>query len=251
MKKDNTEIIFVTEYEGFANIKELRPYPASEYMPEWFRKLPADIKLPNEGFSEEGHISKIMPNVRTAKLCPSFTTIYNEGFVLPAPCDIFLRVDDNGDWEWKVANPLFGVEEHGDHQYANHEPNVKKVFKLIYPYQLIVPKGYSIRQVPMFYDWNKDWQVAYGVFEADKIPEIAIQILYTSDKEEVVIKAGTPLCYYVPYKRESYSMVIGDYKEHKDKILEGWHRGVTTFKNASAKFLNDKTYWKYRDAKKK
>jgi len=36
----STEIIFVTEYEGFANIKELRPYPASEYMPEWFRKLP-------------------------------------------------------------------------------------------------------------------------------------------------------------------------------------------------------------------
>jgi hypothetical protein len=56
-------------------------------------------------------------------------------------------------------------------------------------------------------------------------------------------------------------MSIGDYNKYRTKILEGWHRGVSSFKNASRKFLNDKSYSKnsnlkdktqegYRDARK-
>jgi len=33
-KSESIKVIFVTEHEGFENIKELRPYPASEYMPQ-------------------------------------------------------------------------------------------------------------------------------------------------------------------------------------------------------------------------
>ena len=262
--KNKTKIVFVSEYDGFDNIKELRPYPASEFMPDWFRQMPAEVKLPAEDFTVDGYIRKKIPNIRTAKLCPSFVDIYNEGFVLPAPCDIWLRVEEDGTWEYRLSNPLFSMEDHGNHQYVYHNKgNVKHVFKLTYPYNIIVPKGYSIRQIPMFYDYNPEWHLAYGIFEADKMPEISVQLLYTSEDNEVVIKAGTPLGYYVPFKREKFSMEIGDYNEYRTKILEGWHRGVTAFKNSSRKFLSDKSFSSvnqnqkykvpegYRDARKK
>ena len=244
MKKEKPiEIIFVSEHEGFDNIKEFRPYPASEYMPEWFKNVPAEVKATTTDNHSSDHIRKKIPNIRTAKLCPSFTDIYNEGFVLPAPCDIWLRVEKDGTWEYRLSNPMFGMEDHGNHQYVNHvQGNVKHVFKLTYPYNIIVPKGYSVRQVPMFYDYNPDWHVAYGVLESDKAPEISLQILYTSEDNEVLIKAGTPLAYYVPFKRANYSMKIGDYAQYRSKILEGWHRGTSSFKNSSKKFLNDKSY---------
>jgi hypothetical protein len=221
--KNKTKIVFVSEYDGFDNIKELRPYPASEFMPDWFRQMPAEVKLPAEDFTVDGYIRKKIPNIRTAKLCPSFVDIYNEGFVLPAPCDIWLRVEEDGTWEYRLSNPLFSMEDHG----------------------------------------NPEWHLAYGIFEADKMPEISVQLLYTSEDNEVVIKAGTPLGYYVPFKREKFSMEIGDYNEYRTKILEGWHRGVTAFKNSSRKFLSDKSFSSvnqnqkykvpegYRDARKK
>ena len=244
MKKEKPiEIIFVSEHEGFDNIKEFRPYPASEYMPEWFKNVPAEVKATTTDNHSSDHIRKKIPNIRTAKLCPSFTDIYNEGFVLPAPCDIWLRVEKDGTWEYRLSNPMFGMEDDGNHQYVYHvQGNVKHVFKLTYPYNIIVPKGYSVRQVPMFYDYNPDWHVAYGVLESDKAPEISLQILYTSEDNEVLIKAGTPLAYYVPFKRANYSMKIGDYAQYRSKILEGWHRGTSSFKNSSKKFLNDKSY---------
>ena len=45
--------------------------------------------------------------------------------------------------------------------------------------------------------------VGYGQFDADKLPEVAIQIFYISDEEEIWIEAGTPLCYYVPLKEKN------------------------------------------------
>lgn len=246
MKKEKPiEIIFVTEHEGFENIKELRPYPASEYMPQWFKDMPTEVKSTEADNSITDHIRKKIPNIRTAKLCPSFTDIHNEGFILPAPCDIWLRVEEDGTWEYRLSNPTFSMEDHGNHQYVNHvENNVKHIFKLTYPYNIIVPEGYSIRQVPMFYDYNPDWHIAYGILESDKAPEISLQILYTSEDNEILIKAGTPLCYYVPYKRTNYSMKIGKYRLYRTKILEGWHRGTSSFKNSSKKFLTEKSYRK-------
>lgn len=243
MKNKSVQVTFVTEHEGFDNIKELRPYPASEYMPEWFKQVPSEVKLAEGDNSISDHVRKKIPNIRTVKLCPSFSDIYNEGFILPAPCDIWMRVEEDGEWEYRLSNPSFSMEDHGNNQYVNHVNNdVKHIFKLTYPYNIIVPDGYSIRQVPMIYDYNPDWHVAYGVVESDKAPEVSIQILYTSKENEVLIKAGTPLVYYVPFKRTKYTMNIGDYKDYSSKISEGWHRGTTSFKNSSRKFLNDKSY---------
>ena len=64
MKKEKPiEIIFVTEHEGFENIKELRPYPASEYMPQWFKDMPTEVKNTEADNSITDHIRKKIPNI--------------------------------------------------------------------------------------------------------------------------------------------------------------------------------------------
>ena len=71
------KIIFTSNVVGHRDIKELQPQPAKNYMPLWFKHMPADVKYDTD-------YSKI-PNFRTAKLCPNFLDIFTEGFVLPAP----------------------------------------------------------------------------------------------------------------------------------------------------------------------
>lgn len=219
-------ITFVSSYDGFKDIEELRPYPALKNIPQWYKDIPLDI-------DNNKYKSKLIPNLRTAKTCPSFIDILQEGFILPAHTDMHFRVEDDGTIEWKTANPSFNIELHNNNQFVNHTNTpIRQVFKIIYPYHVIVPKGYSIRQMPLIWDYNKDWHISYGTFKADKIPEIALQLNYTSTNNEIYIKAGTPLCQYIPYKRESFKMEIGDYKDYHDIIWQSWHRASTSFKHS-------------------
>ena len=221
-------ITFVSRLIGFDRIKELQPYPAYKYAPKWFKKMPTDVDK-----------KRLIPTLRTAKLCPSFHEVIQEGFILPAPCDIWLSYKDD-QWAWKVSNHNIAIEIHDNDQmvhYLPEEAGIKQVFKLLYPYEIIVPKGYSIKQIPMSYDFNKNWTVGYGQFDADKLPEVAIQIFYISDEEEILIEAGTPLCYYVPFKREKFKIEIGSFKKFESWIAETQHRAFTSFKRSYRRWI--------------
>lgn len=226
------EIIFVSEIEGFDLIEEFKPKLAKYYMPEWFKNMPHD----NKSFFKI--INKLVPNIRTAKICPSFVDMFNEAIVLPAPCDIWLKITETEAF-WRTSNEQIKMDYHENQQFVDYLPNpkaVKGVFKLYYPYAAISPKGYNFYQVPMFYDFNKEWQVAYGQFRADSISQIVMQILYTSNEEEILIKAGEPLCMYIPYKRENYKVSFGDYNKYKKTIKANFMKTVSSFKYSHRKF---------------
>lgn len=201
-------------FEGFDKINNSLPKESKHFLPDWFKNMPANISQ-----------NKLRPEVKTVKMCPSFSTIFNEGFVLVAPCDILLKFDNKTKrYEWHTPNSKFGLEVHGNEQLIDYvNTDIKMIFKIQMPYYAIVPRGYSFRQIPLIYNFNKDWQVAYGNFKADKVPELTIQIMYTSDKEEILIKQGTPLCQMIPYKREKFTMKI---VKHKSKYFEKANAGM-------------------------
>ena len=161
----------------------------------------------------------------TVKTCPSFLDIYKEGYVLLAPQDYLFRVEDNGDWTWRTPTEFENlspenkqVEHHADFQFGSHLPKeagVRKVFKLVLPMSMYMPRGYSIRQMPIPYSYNSDWEIAYGVYKADKVNQVNIQLLYKSNKNELLIKQGTPLCVYIPFKREKFIYQVSSNKKRK------------------------------------
>ena len=224
------KIIFTTELEGLMEFPELYPQPASKYIPEWYKKLPTEVKLKND-FN-----SKVIPNLKTIKTCPSFADIFKEGFVLLSPCDLYFRIDNDGFWQWQTPDPDIKIDVHEDEQFVNYfkEKNVRKVFKLVSPWYAITPKGWSIRQVPNIYDFNKDWQVAYGILNSDVEHELNQQIIYTSDKNEILIKKGSVLNYIVPFKRNetlNYEVKKAD-KELKNYINKSKRLVKSSFRTA-------------------
>ena len=59
----------------------------------------------------------------------------------------------------------------------------------------------------MPYTYNDKWELSYGVLKTDLIHEINLQINILTN-EEVLIKQGTPLGVYIPFKREEYNLEI-------------------------------------------
>tara|TARA_R100001509_G_C4828581_1_gene202459 strand:- start:154 stop:858 length:705 start_codon:yes stop_codon:yes gene_type:complete len=230
------KIIFTTSVPGLLEHKELYPQPAKNYTPDWYKNIPIDIKDNNK------FVSKVIPNNKTVKMCPSFNDVFKDGYVIVAHCDIYLRVDKDGYWEWQTPDDLFPLDMHPDSQmldYIKHT-NVKKIFKLVNPWYCITPKGWSIKQIPLLYNFNPDWYVGYGILNTDVQHEINQQIFYTSDSNEILIKRGTPLNYIVPYKRSNkLNMdVVPMNNTLSNKIDKGIRLVRSSFKASSLYYRN-------------
>lgn len=209
MKKN--KITFVPTHLGLEEIDMCVPKQSKHYIPNQFKKMPIDIPATN---------TKLLPFDRTAKACPSFTEIFNEGFVLPAHADMHFKLNEN-EHVWTISNNDFELSGHPNYQYVEYLDNdmIKATFKIPYPWLCIVPKGYSIRQVPMLYHHNTDWHIAYGTYRGDQIADIHLQVMITSDSDEVLIRQGEPLCYLIPFKRERFDIDIKPMNDKYKKVL--------------------------------
>jgi hypothetical protein len=184
------KIEFISMADGLESIEECRPKPAKNFIPQWFKDIPPG--LPN-----------------TVKHCPSFPDYFSTGYVLPMWTDIRIGFKkETQEWSWNAPSDFSTVEAHTPNQFINYvKPSflgidAELVFKFNCPWRIITPKGWSVLQLPLFYNFNKEFSVLPGVIDTDIHHEINQQVLYHGSKEEVEIKRGTPLALYIPFKRE-------------------------------------------------
>jgi hypothetical protein len=215
------EIKWTSLEKTLMDIPDLHPQPAKNYIPDWYKKTPVTnnkkLKLENNN-----DYKKLLPLGRTVKTCPSFHDVFEDGIVLLSPCDIFLSYKE-GFYEIKISvnSQHITGDFHGPEQFLDHyqDKDIKAVFKINMPYLLQTPKGYSIRQIPYMYADHTDWYVPYGIIDSDNYHEVNPQILYTSEKDEILIKRGEPLCYLVPFKREKVKLTALTKFKSADKLI--------------------------------
>jgi len=214
------DIKFVPHIDGLEQVEEIKPKPANQFIPQHWKDIPA-MHLSSEMLNEvelEGKYFNHSKPIGTAKKCPSFIDVFNNGFVIPAPCDIWLQYDSNKE-EWHVetgirsGNFKIPFTVHPTQQYLDHVPNApyEYIFKLDNLWSVITPNGYSIMQLPMFWHHNPNFEVPYGIIHTDQYHEVNVQIMMRKGLKEITIKMGEPLCYIVPYKREEYNLVFEKY----------------------------------------
>lgn len=220
------DIKFIPHIDGMGLVPEICPQPAKNFIPDWFKKMPTyadrpqifeDMQDPSKHF---GYSSK----TKTAKKCPSFADVFNNGFVIPAPCDIYCTYDqEKQQWYAETGLKYSGrnalenfsipISIHDTQQYLDHAPDApyEYIFKLDNVWSVVTPKGYSIMQIPMLWHNNPKFEVAYGIIHTDQYHQINLQLMMRKGLQEMEIKMGTPLCYIVPYKREEYNLVLEPY----------------------------------------
>lgn len=198
------KIKFNTKFKG---LKETAPIqPATRFIPEWFQKLPLqyveDVKAPD--------LKKGVPFSST-RLCPGFVEYFKRGYVIPMWSDLLIKVTRKGDevkWFWNFSDNDYEVQIHNHEQFLNFAPphaqkNIHQIFKIICPWTVELPKGYSLYQLPMHYYYNPNFHVLPGIFPSDTYAELNQQLCVTK-LGEFVIERGTPIGHYVPFKREDF-----------------------------------------------
>ena len=173
--------------------------PAIQCIPEWFKNLPAELPDYSTNFGIDQGV------VETAKHCPAFIEYFQQGYVLKMWTDFSIKINKDTSYEIFCDDERFFFDNHGDRQFKDHLPDPNKysmLLKAICPWRLRTPKGWSVMQLPMFYNFDKRFEVIPGAFWSDIHHECSQQLAFF-DYGKFTIKKGTPLCTLVPFKRNA------------------------------------------------
>jgi len=194
-QKEKPKITWWSTIEGLEKVVPI--VPAKDYIPDWWKRVERMIdRVDSKG---------------TVRNCPSFPEYITQGFVVPLWCDLHVNIQHDK-FEWKTPERMFSFSSHADVQFRDWAPkhvkdNSSMVLKPNCPWRIKTPPGWSVWQLPMYYDFNPTFEVLPGIIWSDMHHEINQQMLMKK-YGEFLIPRGTPLAMYVPYERQKYDFDI-------------------------------------------
>jgi hypothetical protein len=247
------EIEFSAHEDYFA-LNEDYPIPSKLNIPDWYKNL-------------EHTISN-----RTVKGCMPFLDTLTAGYLLKMPQDFYLRhnVDNKNDKgeNFKDSFQTYGLYEQQQllgaksinlnssidiHPTKQVEgaPFIEKnknlpFYKIINPWKIKTPKGYSCLFVPPLNNSDDRFSIIPGIVDTDTFPnEINFPVILNGDKYptlETTIKKGTPYVQVIPFKRDSWKMILKPRKQ-KEIINSRLFYGLKLINIYKEKYWNKKK-WK-------
>jgi len=216
-------------HEDYFVLKEDYPIPVKLNIPEWYKKL------------EHTLLNK------TVKGCMPFLDTLTSGYLLKIPQDFYVRhnvgnKNEKGE-EFKDSFQTFGLNEVSQLLNAKNvnlnsgvdvhslkqvegSPFIEKnkdlpFYKILNPWKIKTPKGYSCLFVPPLNNADNRFSIIPGIVDTDTFPnEINFPIVINGDKYpvlETTIKKGTPYVQIIPFKRDSWKMIV---KLRKQKEIQ-------------------------------
>ena len=221
------KVIEFSAHENYFALKEDYPIPVKLNIPGWYKKLEHTILN------------------KTVKGCMPFLDSLTAGYLLKMPQDFNLRhnVDSKNEkgeifkdsfqtyglceesllLNAKKINLNSGIDIHAPKQLEG-SPFIEKnknlpFYKIINPWKIKTPKGYSCLFVPPLNNSDDRFSVIPAIVDTDTFPnEINFPIIINGDKYpvlETTIEKGTPYVQIIPFKRDSWKMSLKPRKQEE------------------------------------
>jgi hypothetical protein len=180
------QIEFHTEPELLGKIPE--PVPASRAVPDWLKQLPVD---------HEGQ--------PTIKRCAPFLQAMTAGYIIPAPFDVQFWCLADGEVVFNSAGDL--PQRHLPGQQVGTPFFGSKIVKLINPWLIKTPHGYSTLFIRPFNRFDCPFVPLTGLVETDTFYEAVHfpSVCQMPPGSSYTLARGTPLVQVIPILRESWT----------------------------------------------
>ena len=213
--------------------KELHPIPCKLNIPDWYKKLEHTIEN------------------KTIKGCMPFLDTLTTGYILKFPQEFHIthNIYEEGKRATKFETPLNPLsseypevnlnfnqaEVHPTKQVGDKCPFAQKnknlpFYKIINPWTIKTPAGYSCLFVPPLNNNDDRFSIIPGIVDTDNFDnEINFPIVINGDKYPILkttIKRGTPYVQVIPFKRDSWKMKIerrSKEKQKKNRFTQNLH----------------------------
>jgi hypothetical protein len=196
-----------------------RPQPSSKHLPEWYRNQSAIIDDKND--LAKGMVAS------TVKKCMPVFDIMTAGYMLTAPCDIFIDATNPEKLVYSIPMGLRQFQgdifaTHAREQYEEYPIDKRRSHKdllRVYPFWSIeTPSGYSCMFVnPMHADISPLTAIP-GIVDTDSFVTNGHLSFIVESNFKGTIKQGTPLVQVIPFKREPWASSVVDPSEAAEKM---------------------------------
>jgi hypothetical protein len=182
--------------------------------PDWWSSLP----------SETGSYRR----------CYGITDLMQMGFTIPMWADITFSHSSDKGLNVRTSHQPFQVDSFGFNQVGRCPITGDRALeeiafpKLVSPFQIRTPKGWSLMTFQHPFLYSKDYQVFPGVIHSDFYHELNVVVNIMSDSD-FVIKAGTPMLYCLPFRRKDSHILsrISHAGENVASLMKGHGLGYS------------------------
>ena len=215
------------------------PRPASKFVPEWYKETENTFPSQEQVNPQGDHVIIDGP---TIKKCLPVRDYLTSGYIIPAWMDHHIKRDSAGKMQnllhgkWQDHYNL-GCEWHSKKQFDKSPmcefSDGDKILKIVNPWRIKTPKGYSCLFYSPFYQ-KSDFTILPAIVDTDlhNVP-INFPTIVTSD--DAFIAQGEPLIQVFPFKRESWSHVVK--KGDMDEFRVGHLKNSSMWESFYTKFL--------------
>lgn len=149
------------------------------------------------------------------KNCPGIKKLVGSGWVITAPADFIIQTNGDGvTFRWLEARKFTRVTDgwnnyvgfHNQHQTEiildDSTKCLKTAVKLDTPWRVQASDDMMFLQIPVAYNNESRFTAATGLFDPRFGHVVNVQLLWHVTEGETLVRAGTPLCQYIPVKRD-------------------------------------------------
>lgn len=211
-------------------IKDLYPIESSnKFIPDWYKSMPST-------FTDTTPYGLTYKSP-TIKHCIAFNATFKTGFMIPLFTDIHIQIDDDDNWSFQAANRTVEIHQHIHEQVPKKIHEKYNHIKIISPWLIKEKTGVN-------FSWNQpSWNHIYELPNYHILPGVInfkyqhnsnINILLTRFKQNIIIKAGTPMMHLIPISNDE--VII---KNHVIDFHE-WHSiGSSSIAAYHSKFVGN------------
>jgi hypothetical protein len=159
----------------------------------------------------------------TIKACPPVLDYLCTGYIIPLHSDMFAHEesDDFCSLQCNLDIPI--VDYHSKEQVKTSHFEDRTSYKLINPWTIETPKGYSCLFMKPFYSDTGSIEVLPAVVDTDVYHNINFPFYINKEiKEGDIWTRGTPIVQVIPFKREEWKMessTVNNLKKHKENLF--------------------------------
>lgn len=200
--------------DSMANVpKEYFPYPASKNVPEWLKKT--DRHIGGEKWFDPNGAGLSS----TIKGCMPVLDSLTSGYIITTHADLWVTqtksaTDPNKTEPYFTWNLGPGISTQTKSQAPLHPQGDGVTYypKILSPFGIKTPSGYSCLFVPPMNNPNGFFTVLPGIVDTDTY-NLPVNFPFTLDDQNFtgIIPAGTPVAQVIPFKRDSWTHGVSEF----------------------------------------
>jgi len=207
------------------------PTLATDVKLDWLRDASIDYKARKKANADE-------PRARISSVsrCPGISTIFKYAYVMYNPIDFVINTynDPEGRFSSDASTNYSNIDgkefigSHSAEQLAKFMPfrtdTIHNLVKVQTKWRVNMSPDVLLLQIPVPYPDHNNFTAVHGIIDGSYETTINVQLYWHKKNERVLIKAGTPLCYYVPVKRDWMPELRVERCTPDDEYLDqAWH----------------------------